>query len=668
MVQKTFLLFFVLIFLLTSSIVSYAFWYRVDKLQKEYYRGIDTAIDQLQTGVENKLSSIYDSAVGLHSANWYFYWRNPYVDKSSFHHLRRREISAELKTAMTPMEIVHDIVIATPSMDSAISRLGWYTLEEYTDFYGWISFQEDEMGDIQPVILNSQYALMSVSDTMQRESSGTIYLLVDKRVFAQYLSRMMGAQLDYVSIELDGQSIYQAGDHSASCQTVRQIAKGGQTTITFRYPSYSDVNFNGDLVNGLLWLVFSLFVSTALAAFLTHITTKPLRQLLTKFSGASSSSLKDAYAHINAHLDVVRSDNDQLRQENQQLTHSIHRFYNTLENEILFGMLTNPNFDFDGEYVLATMPGVAKRQPFALVFLSPRASACSLPPLEESKALCDDLKVLRLFNQEICVIAWFAAGEEDLYQNLREHLIKRYEKDYFILFSPKMQQIERISASYLSMRNDLERMKRDNNSLPISMQIELLTKIFDGKTEDVLAIASEAGQSYEASTFLRPLEQILFEYNLDDQGLCRQIRQLGALGQEEKAWEHTLGLLQMIISGIGTTKINRFSQITTLVQQFIDENYTNPEISIKLLASHFQMGASLISRVFKAEIGTSFSDYLLTLRMEQALTLLANTDNSIMDIAEMVGYVNYLTFKRAFGRYKGMTPREFRISLGMFSE
>lgn len=84
------------------------------------------------------------------------------------------------------------------------------------------------------------------------------------------------------------------------------------------------------------------------------------------------------------------------------------------------------------------------------------------------------------------------------------------------------------------------------------------------------------------------------------------------------------------------------------------------EITLSVLAKRFNRNASYISRMFKQLSGQTFTDYLHTLRVGRAASLLATTSMSITDIAIDVGFDHTRTFTRAFKEMKGTTPKQFR--------
>ena len=97
------------------------------------------------------------------------------------------------------------------------------------------------------------------------------------------------------------------------------------------------------------------------------------------------------------------------------------------------------------------------------------------------------------------------------------------------------------------------------------------------------------------------------------------------------------------------------------------------QTAVNLLLSSYQTGIRVedvaraigISRnylasIFKKEMNASPQEFLMNFRMEKAASLLCDTQSPINAIAYEVGYVDALSFSKAFKRRYGMSPSEFR--------
>jgi len=72
------------------------------------------------------------------------------------------------------------------------------------------------------------------------------------------------------------------------------------------------------------------------------------------------------------------------------------------------------------------------------------------------------------------------------------------------------------------------------------------------------------------------------------------------------------------------------------------------------------MNPNYSSRVFSAELGVSFTEYLTEYRMRIARDMLKNGDESIQMISAAVGYGNQKYFGRLFKKREGVNPLEYR--------
>ncbi|WP_020621188.1 helix-turn-helix domain-containing protein [Paenibacillus daejeonensis] len=104
----------------------------------------------------------------------------------------------------------------------------------------------------------------------------------------------------------------------------------------------------------------------------------------------------------------------------------------------------------------------------------------------------------------------------------------------------------------------------------------------------------------------------------------------------------------------------QYAPIVEQIRSYIDEHYTNPDISLTHLGEVFHTNPKYISFIFKEQLGVKFVNYLTDVRVEQAKRLLLSTDDLIPDIAAQVGYVHAVSFNRVFKKVVGMTPGGYR--------
>ena len=105
------------------------------------------------------------------------------------------------------------------------------------------------------------------------------------------------------------------------------------------------------------------------------------------------------------------------------------------------------------------------------------------------------------------------------------------------------------------------------------------------------------------------------------------------------------------------TTTKRYSQNFAILR-YINLNYT--DITLSGLSEHFHYSPQHMSKLVRAITGTSLSQYVLQKRMEAAADLLASSALKIKDIGTAAGYQNQENFVRAFRKYYGMTPTDYR--------
>jgi YesN/AraC family two-component response regulator len=119
--------------------------------------------------------------------------------------------------------------------------------------------------------------------------------------------------------------------------------------------------------------------------------------------------------------------------------------------------------------------------------------------------------------------------------------------------------------------------------------------------------------------------------------------------------------LNKLCQYIAEVNKNNTNWIANDVVPFINNNYTDINLSISSIADEFEVHPVYISKAFKAQFGEALLDYINKVRIDQSKLLLSEKkDENLEEIAKEVGYNNARTFTRYFKKYEGITPGKFK--------
>lgn len=125
--------------------------------------------------------------------------------------------------------------------------------------------------------------------------------------------------------------------------------------------------------------------------------------------------------------------------------------------------------------------------------------------------------------------------------------------------------------------------------------------------------------------------------------------------------QFTMGLLLLqLLNHIDTLeggKENRSRTVMTILH-YIEENYRDG--SLTDLSEELNQPVYALSKLVKAETGSTFKELLQQKRLSRAAKLIRETDLPVADIIPAVGYDNTSFFYRVFRNEYGVTPREYR--------
>ena len=98
-----------------------------------------------------------------------------------------------------------------------------------------------------------------------------------------------------------------------------------------------------------------------------------------------------------------------------------------------------------------------------------------------------------------------------------------------------------------------------------------------------------------------------------------------------------------------------------VVRRYIDMHFKEP-LTLEQLSEEAHINKYYLSHAFKREYGVSPINYLISRRINESKYLLAETDLSMSQIAQLLGFSSLSYFSQAFRKTQGVSPMEFRQS------
>ena len=129
---------------------------------------------------------------------------------------------------------------------------------------------------------------------------------------------------------------------------------------------------------------------------------------------------------------------------------------------------------------------------------------------------------------------------------------------------------------------------------------------------------------------------------------------------ELKKW-----FLDKIVETAQKIENNRADKSESLIEKaenYIKQNYMK-DISLDDISRYCNISSYYFSKLFKQETGENYVEYLSGVRIENAKKMLSDSEASIKEISYSVGFSDPNYFSRAFKKYEGVSPTEYKDAL-----
>lgn len=100
---------------------------------------------------------------------------------------------------------------------------------------------------------------------------------------------------------------------------------------------------------------------------------------------------------------------------------------------------------------------------------------------------------------------------------------------------------------------------------------------------------------------------------------------------------------------------------------YINENYSK-NLHLDDLSRKFYFNPNYLCMLFRRKLGTTFSEYIKSVRMNRAKELFESRNITVSEVSGLVGYRDYSYFHKTFSAYFGITPAQYKKSVAKKTE
>lgn len=188
---------------------------------------------------------------------------------------------------------------------------------------------------------------------------------------------------------------------------------------------------------------------------------------------------------------------------------------------------------------------------------------------------------------------------------------------------------------------------------------KLLLRLFSDE------MVHKCGVSYIRILWVRILNMLLKYYEpeirqfIGMEKMLSSFRTLDGMYRLDEICQYIWEIIIECINGSSVQDTNSTNKIL-LATQYIQKHY-NENLSINTLAERYNMSPNYFSSVFKKELNQSTVNYITEIRVKKAMEYLEKSDQSVVEIAQKVGYEDSQYFFRVFKKATGITPLQYRL-------
>lgn len=235
-----------------------------------------------------------------------------------------------------------------------------------------------------------------------------------------------------------------------------------------------------------------------------------------------------------------------------------------------------------------------------------------------------------------------------------------------------------LGQNRLITAEDIEKNGQYKFEYPGKLEKKLLSNLFGGKYEETTEVFEEFVEAVRWYTVDEiKLSFILLAYAVKNTSVKSMTEPSSILLEFDKfymklqtvetiAQSHQMfiNLFREITDKMLVHSKERHEILIEQIKDYVKQNYGNINLSMNQVSDYVNMSAAYLGRLFKQVTGITFTEYLTKYRLDKACSLLKDTDKTINEISDEIGFTNSSYFYIIFKKNLDCTPNQYRKQCG----
>ena len=666
--------------------------------------------------ISTQLDDMWKSAgsVGelLNNSSWVEKYKSDTdVFDADFDLISRQEISQTLQNVCLSNTVVQEIGVIYPRKDTVITPQGWFDLNAYETFLQRRDLVETEDFLDDVLGMTGGFSKLYAEDFAETTPNTLVYvsqldildspraiavIYLDKSVIARQLQQISGAQVCAVRIANaagDTRMQLTLAEPDPDDVVTMQVASRNMLLnyeISFENQRMPFMQGAGGylLISGVA--VLSMLLAYALAK-MQYSPVNRLMRMLTAKTGVNSQS---------GDMDTIAFCIDNLFADNESLKKMVTSYQQTLNRQQVVQLLRG-YFNEDVARLMQGSDNLFTENFVYAVLVLQRVKDNRESPDEQAQENARYIVILQHIVEKLCqeqnhcelveqvdgntavIIEFPAMPDRDALMAIAETVhaaLAEQDIESRAFVGRPCRGLAGISTSYQAA---VETMQTDTGHhtvvyaqpqmeyyYPIEWESRLMAAVQDGNIIQVRSILHHLYEENRRLHLSAPLVSRISLLLTEDlhrtavsmelaPELLAEFREPHPAQRLETVFATAEKTAEIICAEAARRKESAADNVSRSLVEYVNTHIFDPELSLKQLGDEFSVSTASVSRIFKKSAGENFYHYITQKRIARAKELLLIQGYCPAQIAEVIGYDSEYSFKRAFVRTVGVTPRDY---------